>query len=148
VGSTNKLSQEDMALAALAPAGGAPHSPVQVQKLLFLIDRNLASLLGGPSFDFQPYHYGPFDRSVYTTLEDLAKQGLVEITQGDGNWRDYRLTAAGQSRAARVMEGLEERAQRYVQRASAFVRSLSFPELVSAIYKAYPEMRVHSVFQE
>jgi uncharacterized protein YwgA len=137
-----------MALAALAPAGGSPHSPVQVQKLLFLIDRNLSSLLGGPSFDFQPYHYGPFDRSVYTTLEDLAKQGLVEITQGDGNWRDYRLTTAGQSRAARVVDGLEERAQRYVQRASVFVRSLSFPELVSAIYKAYPEMRVHSVFQE
>jgi uncharacterized protein YwgA len=138
-----------MALAALAPAGGAPHSPVQVQKLLFLIDRNLSSLLGGPSFDFQPYHYGPFDRDVYTTLEDLAKQGLVEITQGQGNkWPDYRLTVEGQCRAARVLGDLEERAQRYVQRASAFVRSLSFPELVSAIYKAYPEMRVHSVFQE
>jgi len=137
-----------MVLAALVPAGGAPHSPVQVQKLLFLIDRNLSPLLGGPSFDFQPYHYGPFDRSVYTTLEDLTKQGLVEITQGDGSWRDYRLTAVGQSRAARVLEGLEERAQRYVHRASAFVRSLSFPELVSAIYKAFPEMRARSVFQE
>ncbi len=148
MGRTNKLSQEDMALAALAPAGGAPHSPVQVQKLLFLIDRNLSSLLGGPSFDFQPYHYGPFDRDVYTTLEDLAKQGLVEITQGQGNWRDYRLTAEGQRRAAQVIDGLEERAQRYVQRVSAFVRSLSFPELVSAIYKAYPEMRARSVFQE
>lgn len=149
MGSTNRLSQEDMTLAALAPAGGAPHSPVQVQKLLFLIDRNLSSLLGGPSFDFQPYHYGPFDRDVYATLEGLAKQGLVEITQGQGNkWPDYRLTATGQSRAAQIVDGLEERAQRYVQRASAFVRSLSFPELVSAIYKAYPEMRVHSVFQE
>src|SRR5437764_13543901 len=113
-----------MALAALAPAGGAPHSPVQVQKLLFLIDRNLSSLLGGPSFDFQPYHYGPFDREVYATLEDLAKQGLVEITQGQGNkWPDYRLTAAGQSRAARIVDGLEERALRDVQRAAAFVRS-------------------------
>lgn len=149
MGSTNKLSQEDMVLAALAPAEGAPHSPVQVQKLLFLLDRNLSPLLGGPCFDFQPYHYGPFDRSVYATLEGLAKQGLVEITQAQGNkWPDYRLTAEGQCRAVRVVDGLEERAQRYVQRASAFVRSLSFPELVSAIYKAYPEMRVHSVFQE
>ena len=137
-----------MALAALAPGVGVPHSPVQVQKLLFLIDRNLSVLLVGPTFDFKPFHYGPFDRAVYAILEDLAEQGLVEITQGQGNWRDYRLTTAGQSRAAQVVDGLEERAQRYIQRASAFVRSLSFPELVSAIYKAYPEMRVHSVFQE
>lgn len=137
-----------MALAALAPAVGAPHSPVQVQKLLFLIDSNLSSLLGGPSFDFQPYHYGPFDRGVYATLEDLAKQGLVEMTQGQGNWRDYRLTTEGQSRAVQVLGGLDERAQRYIQKASDFVRSLSFPELVSAIYKAYPEMRARSVFQE
>jgi uncharacterized protein YwgA len=145
---TRTLSREDMALAALAPAVGIPHSPVQVQKLLFLIDRNLSSLLGGPTFDFKPYHYGPFDRDVYATLEDLAKQGLVEITQGQGNWRDYRLTVEGQSRATRVLDDLDERAQRYVQRASDFVRSLTFPELVSAIYKAYPEMRVRSVFQE
>lgn len=146
--SGKNISREEVVLAALAPAGGTPHTPVQVQKLLFLLDRNLSPSLGGAKFNFQPYHYGPFDRSVYSTLEGLAQQGMVEITQNSGNWRDYRLTSEGQVCAGQVLAGLDERARSYIERVSAFVRSLSFPDLVSAIYKAYPEMRERSVFQD
>src|SRR3954453_2570368 len=92
-----KFSKADIVLAALSPAGGVPHTPVQVQKLLFLVDRNLAPLIGGPKFNFEPYHYGPFDQKVYSTLEELSRQGLVEVTQSShGNWREYRLTPRGQ----------------------------------------------------
>jgi hypothetical protein len=42
---------------------------------------------------------------------------------------------------------MDEQARDYIDRESIFVRSLSFPELVAAIYKAYPEMRANSVFQ-
>jgi hypothetical protein len=143
-----KFSRMDIVLAALSPAGGVPHTPVQVQKLLFLVDRNLASLIGGPKFNFEPYHYGPFDVAVYSTLQELAGQGLVEITRSsEGNWREYRLTPEGQSCGAQVLAALDERARDYVQRVSEFVRKLSFTELVSAIYEAYPEMRERSVFQ-
>jgi uncharacterized protein YwgA len=141
------LSREEVVLAALSPAGGAPHTPVQVQKLLFLLDRNASASFGGAKFNFQPYHYGPFDRAVYLTLEDLAQKGMVEITQNIGNWSDYRLTSDGQARGGQVLAGLDERTRSYIERVSAFVRSLSFTELVSAIYKAYPEMRERSVFQ-
>lgn len=132
---------------ALFPPGGVPHTPAQVQKLLFLLDRNPADLLGGTKFNFQPYHYGPYDQDVYSTLADLADQGLVEITQNRGGWHDYRLTPDGQTRASQLMAGVDERARSYIERLSAFVRSLSFPDLVAAIYKAYPEMRARSVFQ-
>ena len=143
-----KFSQAEIVLAALSPAGSVPHTPVQVQKLLFLVDRNLASLIGGPRFNFEPYHYGPFDLEVYSTLGELERQGLVEITQSrSGNWREYRLTPEGQAQAKDVLRRWDERAQEYLERASSFVRSLSFADLVSAIYKAYPEMRARSVFQ-
>ncbi|MFL6262195.1 MAG: hypothetical protein ACJ76Y_21070 [Thermoanaerobaculia bacterium] len=145
---TTNFSREDIVLAALSPPGGVPHTPVQVQKLLFLIDRNLASLIGGPKFNFQPLHYGPFDVEVYSTLQDLAKRGLVEITRSSqGNWSEYRLTPRGQSTAKDVLSRLDPRAQNYLERASDFVRNLSFIDLVSAIYKSYPEMRANSVFQ-
>ena len=111
------------------------------------MDRNAAPSFGGPKFNFEPYHYGPFDRAVYLTLEDLAQKGMVEITQNPGNWRDFRLTPEGQARAVQVLAGLDDRTRSYIERLSAFVRSLSFTELVSAIYKAYPEMRERSVFQ-
>jgi hypothetical protein len=42
---------------------------------------------------------------------------------------------------------MDKKAIAYIRQASEFVRSLSFTQLVSAIYKAYPEMRENSVFQ-
>ena len=93
---TIEFSREEIILAALSPAGGVPHTPVQVQKLLFLVDRNLPSLIGGPKFNVEPYHYGPFDQKVYSTLGELSRQGLVEITQSShGNCASIALPQAG-----------------------------------------------------
>lgn len=141
--------REDVVLAALAPAGGEAYTPVQVQKLLFLIEENIADELGGKHFHFEPYHYGPFDKDVYSTLDLLASKGLVEISYGPSlNWRTYRLTPGGQARGTEVLRGLSPRAVDYINRASSFVRESSFADLVSAIYKAYPNMRARSVFQD
>jgi hypothetical protein len=69
VGNRRRMDRSSLVLAALAAAGGnAAFTPVQVQKLLFLIDREAGRLVGGPHFDFLPYDYGPFDRAVMIPL--------------------------------------------------------------------------------
>jgi uncharacterized protein YwgA len=141
------MKRGEVVLAALAPGGGAPHSPVQVQKILFLIDRNIAKDLGWPRFDFQPYNYGPFDKAVYEELQALAKDGLVELCSG-WKWTEYRLTEAGQEAGEKVLLSLKANTRGYIEKISGVVRSLTFTQLVSAIYKAYPEMRTNSVFQD
>ena len=141
------MTKKEIVLAALAPAKTSEHSPVQVQKLLFLIDANLASTLGGPFFSFKPYHYGPFDKGVYEALEELASEGLVEICL-DRHWKSYRLTEAGERKALEIFENLPANARDYISKVSAFVRHTTFSQLVSSIYKAYPEMRKNSVFQD
>jgi uncharacterized protein len=140
------MNKEELVLAALAPGKGALHKPVQVQKLLFLIDREIANILGGPFFDFKPYDYGPFDKDVYAVLEALADQGYVDIVP-ENTWRSYKLTSMGQAFADVLLKRCPERAVDYIQRSSAFVRELSFTQLVGAIYKAYPEMRANSIFR-
>lgn len=139
------MHRPEIVLAALAPARGGEFSPVQVQKLFFLIDREIAGLVDGPHFNFKPYDYGPFDKHVYHELDRLAVEGLVTISHG--RWQSYRLTPAGQERGDTLLASLPATARKYIEEAAAFVRSLSFTELVSAIYKAYPEMRANSVFQ-
>ena len=141
------MNRNEIVLAALAASDGALHSPVQVQKLLFLIDRNLGKDIGGPYFNFQPYNYGPFDKVVYESLEDLANDGLVEIVT-NRSWKEYVLTGVGQKSGKSILDRLPKHAKIYIQEVSVFVRHLSFTQLVSAIYKAYPEMRENSVFQE
>ncbi|MDE0124632.1 MAG: hypothetical protein OXN97_08660 [Bryobacterales bacterium] len=135
-------------LAAMSPAGGGSYSPAQIQKLLFLIDREISDLVGGSRFLFQPYHYGPFDKRVYAVLETLEDDGLVHIGDSWTNYRTYTLTPDGLESGRRAIEEFDTRARDYMVRASNFVREQTFDKLVAAIYKAYPEMRVNSVFQD
>ena len=140
------MERSDLVLAVLAAGDGAAHTPVQVQKLLFLVDRRVASGLAGPFFDFQPYFYGPFDRQVYGVLEDLARQGKVEICL-EGPLRAYRLTRAGQDAGIALLKTMDAKVAAYIRSLSAIVRKMTFGELVSAVYRAYPEMKENSVFQ-
>jgi len=136
----------DFVLAALAPANREPHSPVQVQKLLFVLQEEIPGSIGGKHFEFEPYDYGPFDASVYRVLENLSEKNLVEIIPGW--WNSFRLTADGQERGNKLLEEMEEPIKEYFKRLSRFVLSLSFSQLVSSIYKAYPNMKENSVFQD
>lgn len=140
------ITRREMVLAGFAPADGEAHSPVQMQKLLFLLDRNLAQALQAERFAFRPYDYGPFDPGVYNLVDDLVVHGLAVRTL-TRTWSTYSLSPQGQEEGDRLLGSFPPKVQEYVRNISRFVRSVSFPELVSAIYRAYPDMRVNSVFQ-
>ena len=139
------MTRQELVLAALSPAKGELYTPVQVQKLFFLIDENISRTVGGPHFHFEPYHYGPFDQTVYAELDRLARMGLVDVTRG--RWNTYRLTLAGQAKGEELLNSLDAPAAAYIRSVSKFVRDLTFTQLVAAIYRAYPAMRERSVFQ-
>ena len=134
-------------LASMSPANMGYFSPVQVQKLFFLLDRNISGHTEGPHFNFVPYDYGPFDSTVYNQLRELESNDLVEI---DGYYRQpfraYGLTSAGQEQGLQQFQEFPNDVQAYIKGTVEFVRSASFSELVSSIYSAYPDMKVNSVF--
>ncbi len=134
------MNRDDVLLAAMSCADLSPHSPVQIQKLMFLLDEELPALFqDGSRFDFQPYHYGPFDKAVYDELGRLAERSLVEVFST--RWTFYMLTSEGQAVGSSRLEQMAPEERNYVERASQFVRSCSFNQLVSAIYNAYPKYR-------
>lgn len=141
------MNKRELVLAALAAGGGGAHSPVQVQKLLFIVQKNVGGDTGTP-FTFRPYDYGPFDASVYDVLRQLESEGLAAAQTTSRGWKIYKLTAEGQQQGAALLDQeVDGQIRRYIQDVSAFVRGHSFADLVSAVYKAYPEMKVNSVFR-
>ncbi|MEE9465711.1 MAG: hypothetical protein V3W14_09105 [Candidatus Neomarinimicrobiota bacterium] len=142
-----KLDKEQLVLAVLATADGGSFEPVQIQKLLFLIDERLSRSLGRKYFHFKPYDYGPFDSAVYRVLERLETQGHVEIYPGDGaTRRQYRASNSGKDIGDEYLRSLPGKLDEKIVELSRFVRSLSFSDLISAIYNEFPKMRVNSVF--
>lgn len=132
-------------ISCLAAASSHRFSPVQLQKVFFLLDRRLAGELDGPHFNFEPYLYGPFDKDVYYVVEALVVEGLME-TVSEGSWKSYRLTPMGQRVGEEQLANLSAPVKSKVQKIVNAVCKMSFRELVSFIYREYPEMRAKSVF--
>ncbi len=148
----NQLTdRQKIVIAAMAAVPAASFESVHVQKLFFLIDERLADKIGGRQFNFQPYHFGPFDKSVYEELAVLDKKGLVEIghimIRGRPH-RSYSLSVDGQREGRENLENFNENVRDYLTKLSTWVRDLSFAQLVGSIYRAFPEMRKNSIFRE
>lgn len=140
------LSKEDIVLLALQD--GEAYSPVQVQKLLFLIEKK-ASLTKKPLFHFSAYHYGPFDKEIYDILDKLSSERLVNVhCNMDQRHRKYCLTELGLSQALEKTNKIEKSINKYIKDLALYVKSQSFPSLVSAIYKEFPEMKANSIFNK
>ncbi|MGC4088423.1 MAG: hypothetical protein QM756_11105 [Polyangiaceae bacterium] len=140
-------NRNDYVLAVLSTGNGQAFTPVQVQKLFFLLDAKAATELGGKQFNFAPYDYGPFDGEVYRVLENLQQGGYVTINR-TGGVRTYQLSSAGETRGAEALPLLSGKVQEFARSCSDFVRRLSFADLVSAIYREFPEMRANSIFRD
>jgi uncharacterized protein len=141
------VNRSEILLTGLAAGGeNATYTPVQVQKLFFLLDREAAPALGGPFFKFVPYDYGPFDQAVYAGLDDLARQNMA-LVQNTGRYRVYGLTQVGQVEGRQLLNKLNPNARAYVGSVAQWVRQLSFQQLVAAIYNKYPDMKANSVFR-
>ncbi len=139
------MEQKDLVLACMAAANGASYQPVQIQKLIFLFQERTNK---GGIFNFIPYDYGPYDPEIYHRLEELSDEGSVEIVGGPyAKRRLYKLTPDGVQRAKAELNKLSQSDQDYLTRLSEWVRSVSFAQLIGAIYTAYPEMRENSVFR-
>jgi hypothetical protein len=142
------MTRSEILLAGLAAGGeNATYTPVQVQKLFFLLDREAAFVLGGPFFKFVPYDYGPFDQAVYAGIDELARQSLAQVQSSAGRYRVYGLSQAGQIEGRRLLEALQPAVRAYVENVAQWVRQLSFQQLVAAIYNKYPDMKANSVFR-
>jgi hypothetical protein len=143
-----KLNQEDLLLAGMSASKEAVYTPVQLQKLFFLIDKEIGNRIGGPYFNFIPYNYGPFDKHLYDYLKNLENQGKVQILiSASSSLPKYKVTTKGFEEGERVLnEGIEQKLSGYIKLLNEYVLSLSFSDLLSAIYKKYPDMKKNSIF--
>ena len=66
------VTRSDWTLLAICAGGFRGLSPVQLQKTLFLLGKQLPEAVTADFYDFQAYHYGPFDRTVYVDAERLS----------------------------------------------------------------------------
>lgn len=100
------MTRNDVVLTGMTAAGpDTKFDAVQLQKLFFLVDREIPSLIGGPHFDFRPHHYGPFDRAVYDALDSLLDSGDASVDASSRYARRPRLRSSDGQCTSRFPDG-------------------------------------------
>ena len=129
------MEKADVLLAALASGNVETYTPADVQRLLFLISRQIPEAIDSPPFKFTVCDYGPFDPRVYGLLEELELDSYVSVSP-QGRWREVTLTPAGRKRAAEMLDQLPADTVDYMRRASRFVVAKSTRTLMHIADKA------------
>jgi len=128
-------NSEDFIVNVLSLAPDKSLSPVQIQKLFFLLEKRL----GKKYFDFKPHHYGPYDRCLTTILDFSDKIEFLNIN----GVTHYKIK---EDSIVRDNSAFNESQKKFIIEMISFVKSLSFKELCMSIYKEFPDMAVNSVF--
>ena len=140
-----RLRRSDLLLAFLAcPSDGHDLDQIRIMKGMFLLSKE-----GPPEvrhlFAFEPYHYGPFDKRVYSDLDALELAGLVASEQLSGqNRRLFRPTGAGKRRAREIETSFSPEVARKVREIKQLVTSMSFLQLLRYVYQRHPAYAVRS----
>ena len=142
------MDKKDLLLMAVSAGQGTGLTPVQLQKVLFLIGESKLQGLPTVYYEFEPYNYGPFQVGVYLDADDLTLEGYVaEIPVAGKSWSAYSITPAGKERAQQAELEAGPVLAGYIKALVQWAKSLSFSELLRAIYAQYPDFRKNSVFQ-
>jgi uncharacterized protein YwgA len=143
------MENKEVLLLVVASANGEGLSPLQLQKSLFLVGQCGLPELPTDFYEFVPYNYGPFNPAIYGDANSLAEEGLLEFINVPGQrWSKYATTPAGLARAEEIKGDISSEYSKYIRDVVDWVLSLTFSELLRAIYTEYPEFRRNSVFQD
>ena len=139
-----KYDRTDVLLKIITAAEGDPLSPVQLQKIAFLVGEECAEFVPKSYYKFVPYDYGPFCIDIYRDAEKLEQQGLVSIEfNPTGGWKEYRATFRSSGEGTTSIPKI---VADYIEKAVKWGKELTFRELVSSIYHHYPQYRENSIF--
>lgn len=138
------MQRTDLLLKIIAAAEGRSLTPVQLQKVAFLLGEEYRDAMPNDYYSFRKYDYGPFSAAVYADAEQLEREGVIAISiNSRGGWREYSATVAG---IAADVEDIPEVMASYIEETVKWAMQLSFQQLVREVYKRFPQYRENSVF--
>jgi len=142
------LDKKEWALLAIAAGKGKPLTPIQLQKVLFLFSKEMPGAVGQHFYRFKPYNYGPFDAQIYVDVETLADEGFVTLLRSSGQTLTKSLiTPLGLERSASLKAAAPPDAIGYLNSLVAWATSISFEDLLNAVYDRFPDYATNSVFR-
>ena len=139
------LRKDTYVAAVMSVAGTKEFSPGHIQKIFFILDRELDVQY----FDFKPDAYGPYDGDVYGAARRLEEKGLATVRkEAEYEYHMFRLTDDGVSKGKKAFGRLPKKVRTFIEGVVVWALSLTFHELVAAVFNEYPDMKENAVFKD
>ena len=143
----SKLSRLDILLLLLKKGShdgskGVISGKTRLQKLLFLVQDELTSRGYKARYAFRPYLYGPYSRELYTDIEWLRMNDLIEVKTNfdeySGLTTDFMITEKGKKKLEKVMDPFVfENIDEIVEGVIAKYGQMSVTQLVEFVHKEF-----------
>jgi hypothetical protein len=143
------MDRRDWILLVTSCADDGGLTPVQLQKSLFLLGQKIPSVTNyAEYYNFIAYDYGPFCIDIYRDAELLASEGYININRIAGQrFEEYLITVKGIKLVEEIKKQIPENLYQYICEIIKWVKSLTFPQLIKAIYSEYPDFSKNSIFK-
>ena len=132
------MNKEEFVFKTLSLLKNKDFSPVQIQKLFFLLEKRLDVKY----FDFKPYNYGPYSFELQNFLDAMSSFGEIQLQNINGI-NHYKIA---ENNIQNTDGFFDDKKRNFIIELGDFIKSLSFKELCISIYKEFPEMAENSVF--
>ena len=143
------MKKKDWILIVLNCSEDKSLSPVQLQKSLFLLKHMNPDAINNNFYNFIPYHYGPFCLNIYEDANSPKFNEMINVNvNAIERWNVYSITDKGTKYVDNLKKQIKPELYNYALKIVKWVKSKSFSQLISAIYKQFPEFKVNSVFKD
>lgn len=143
-----KLTPEQWLLFALSRAKDGRLSPIQAQKIMFLLGMEAKHYVGDRFYKFTPYLYGPYSSAIASDLEKMRSTGQIVAERPAPFQRaTYLITVQGLREAEDIGKSVDAKMKGFVQLTVDWVKAQTFSNLLRSIYKKYPAYATQSIFK-
>jgi len=126
-GEEEMIKKQLMILLAMSTSKGETYSPIQIQRIINKISRDLGDQVESLRFEFEPYNKKSSYMNVNDALKDLETDGFVESIPFK-TWKNFRLSEKGQSLGEGFWSSLDQSFQERISGIVEDVLSSPFPE--------------------
>jgi uncharacterized protein len=150
-----RLNRMDLLLLLLLADGNKGiNEPIEgktrLQKQLFLSQKKLKDHKIDKPYSFRPYHYGPYCKEIYSDIDLLEKDGVVQEEQKVDNCggivRIFSLTPQGITEIQRMLGSAAIRDQyEIIREIKKEFNSMSVVDLVDYTHEAYKDYATKSI---
>jgi hypothetical protein len=124
------MEPKEWLLLAIAAAGDAGLSPIQLQRSLFLLSQKRKTHVGPGFYAFEQGDAWPFSKALYEDLDAFVAAGdVVKEYRPEATRSVFRLANAGRSLAEELRPQVKPEAFSYLEEAVAWVTEQSTLDL-------------------